>query len=173
MAEDEAEILVQRGLVLQWQGPSMYESQDDLNARDAAGISPGRETKTLRLLRQLGPQTIDGPVWLCETLDGQGRAVHVVLKLFSPTLWAKPDLEYYVSHAWTAEVLWRRIPGPEYVRRTNMPVLNVLSSLSSRTAMYRENTAYARLKHMQGDAIPISYGFYRVSLGLPRRSSIS
>lgn len=110
------DMLIHRGLVLQWQGPSLYESQNDLEARDGTGISPGDGTKSLRLLRQLRPHPINGPVWLCETSDRQGQAIRVVLKLFSPTLCAQPDLEYYVTHKWTAETLWRKTPGPEYVR---------------------------------------------------------
>lgn len=112
--EDNSDgILVTRGLELQWQGPSLYESQQDLDTRDRSGVTPGDGTKPLRLLRQLSPQPINGSVWLCETFDREGKAVRVVLKLFSPTLWAKPDLGYYVANNWTPETLWQRSSGPE------------------------------------------------------------
>lgn len=112
--DDSDRILVARGLVLQWQGPSLYESQQDLDTRDTTGITPGDGTKTLKLLRQLSAESLDdGRVWLCETSNGDGQPVRVVLKLFSPALWDQPDLGYYASHGWTPEILWRKFPGPE------------------------------------------------------------
>lgn len=107
-------IYIRPGLAIDWKGYSIFERipqagnmsvNNEKNSRPEGTAEyqqhmqhmktiPGDRTKSLRLVRQLGPRQVNGPIWLCETVDGLGQDIQVVLKLFSPKLHNnKPSLE--------------------------------------------------------------------------------